>query len=360
MDVSLVIKQRLEELGFEQKELAAAAEVTESYISQLLTRKKSPPAPERTDIYDKMANFLKLPSGKLAKLAELQRKEELKRNLGDPPAPLFREVRELILRKCTRENEKQIRAIFEKQPFGELERLVTQKLLDVVKRVAKEELGSENWLHLVARLSSRSYEQMRVIILEFLDTDVFNVSVENCVSFLDPLIESWDIDLTTFGMEIVLNRRLAPGHPKRFEFVEREPDQREEKPGLKEFLRDPSLSGDATEEEIEFLKELRFKGKRPTPLYYYRELQNLRDPLHFRALMTRTLQKRTLSQSQPEGSIAPMHKYLEANGIEKQLQLDARKRAIQRWQGTKAAGAKNKNQNRRKLSRKLFGSEQQT
>ena len=35
---------------------------------------------------------------------------------------------------------------------------------------------------LVARLSGRSYEQMRVIILEFLDTDVFNVSIENCVS----------------------------------------------------------------------------------------------------------------------------------------------------------------------------------
>jgi predicted XRE-type DNA-binding protein len=39
----LVIKQRLEELGLEQRELAAAAEVTESYISQLLTRKKLPP-----------------------------------------------------------------------------------------------------------------------------------------------------------------------------------------------------------------------------------------------------------------------------------------------------------------------------
>jgi hypothetical protein len=38
--------------------------VTESYISQLLTRKKAPPAPERTDIYDKMGKFLKLPSGK--------------------------------------------------------------------------------------------------------------------------------------------------------------------------------------------------------------------------------------------------------------------------------------------------------
>jgi len=37
--------------------------------------------------------------------------------------------------------EKQIRVIFEKQPFGELERLVTQKLLDVVKRVAKGRIG---------------------------------------------------------------------------------------------------------------------------------------------------------------------------------------------------------------------------
>ena len=310
MDVSLVVKQRLEELGVEQRDLAAAAEVTESYISQLLTRKKLPPAPDRTDIYGKMEKFLKLPSGKLSKLADIQRKEELKRNLEDPPTPLFKEVRELILRKCARDKEKQIRAIFEKQPFGELERLVTQKLLDVVKRVAKEELQSENWLHLVARLSGRSYEQMRVIILDFLDTDVFNVSVENCVAFLDPLIESWDIDLTTFGMEIVLNRRLAPGHPKKFEFVEREPDQPEEEPGLKQFLHDPSLSGDATDEEIDFLKRLRFKGKRPAPLYYYRELQNLRDPLHFRALMTQTLRKKTLGQSQPEGSVAPMHKYL--------------------------------------------------
>src|ERR1700716_1989505 len=260
MDVCLVIRQRLDELGFEQKDLATAADVTESYISQLLARKKLPPAPDRTDIYEKMAKFLKLPNDRLSKLADHQRREELKRNLGDPPAPLFKEVRELILRKCAPAKEKQIRAIFEKQPFGELERFVTQKLLDVIKNVAKEELNSENWLHLMARLTGRSYEQLRVTLLEFLDTDVFNLSPENCISFLEPLIESWDVDLTTFGMEIVLNRRLAPGHPKKFEFVEREPDQPEEEPGLKEFLRDPSLSGDATGEEIDFLKRLRFKG----------------------------------------------------------------------------------------------------
>ena len=66
MDVSFVIRQRLEEFGLDQRELARAAQVTESYISQLLTRKKAPPAPSRTDIYDKMDRFLKLPSGELA------------------------------------------------------------------------------------------------------------------------------------------------------------------------------------------------------------------------------------------------------------------------------------------------------
>ena len=284
MDVSLIIKHRLEELGLEQRDLASAAEVTESYISQLLTRKKAPPSSTRTDIYGKIGQFLKLPDGELAKLADLQRQEESKRKFAEPPSPLFKEVRELILRKCKPDKVKAIEAIFEKQPFGELERLVTQKLLDVTKRVAKEELESENWLHLVARLSNRSYEEMRVAILEFLDTDVFDVSLENCVSFLDPLIESWDIDLATFGVEIVLNRRVAPGHPRKFEFVEREPEAAfSQEPGLREFLQDTSLSGDATEEEIEFLKQLRFKGKRPSPLYYYRELQNLRDPLHFRS-----------------------------------------------------------------------------
>jgi hypothetical protein len=108
------------------------------------------------------------------------------------------------------------------------------------------------------------------------------LSPENCLSFLDPVIESWDVDLRTFGMEIVLNRRIASGDPRRFAFVEMGPDQPEVEPGFKEFLKDSSLCGTATKEEIELLRNLRFNGKRPTAIYYYRELQSLRDPLHFR------------------------------------------------------------------------------
>jgi transcriptional regulator with XRE-family HTH domain len=284
VDVSFVIRRRLEEFGFDQRDLARAAQVTESYISQLLTRKKAPPAPNRTDIYDKMDKFLKLPEGELARLAGLQRRDQVKRQLGEEPAPLFQEVRALILRKCKPEHERQMRAVFEKEPFGEIERLVTQKLLDVVKRVAKEELSNEYWLRMVAELGGRSYEEMRVAVLQFLDADILDVSAEDCVSFLDPLIESWDFDLATFGLEIVLNPRVAEGKVKRFEFVERDSvSLARDEPGLKDFLGDPSLSGGVTEEEVEFLRRLKFKGKRPTALYYYRELQNLRDPLHFSA-----------------------------------------------------------------------------
>ena len=282
MGVSLVIKQRLSELGLDQRDLAAATQVTESYVSQLLTRRKAPPAPGRTDIYDKIGEFLKLPAGELSRLADLQRQEELKKRVTEPPRPLFEECRELILRKCDADREPEVRRIFEKEPFGELERLITQKLLDVAQGVAKQELEGEDWLRLMAQAAGRSYEQMRVAILDFLETEVFNISVENCVAFLDPIIESWDMDLKTFAMDVVVNHRLAPSRRKRFEFVEQEPHQSFAlEPGFEQFLNDKTLSGDATEEEIQFLKTLRFRVRRPAPLYYYRELQNLRDPLHF-------------------------------------------------------------------------------
>jgi len=134
----------------------------------------------------------------------------------------------------------------------------------------------------VARLGGRSYEEMRVIVLEFLDTDVFHVSAKHCTSFLDPLIASWDVDLATLGLEIILNHQVTAEQLRRFEFVEVDPEGLPEQPGFREFLNDSTLSGTATGEELEWLKRLRFKGKRPTALFYYRALQTLRDPLHFR------------------------------------------------------------------------------
>ena len=315
MDVCLLIKKRLEELGLEQRDLAAAAQVTESYISQLLTRKKAPPAVERTDVYERMNTFLKLPKGQLSAMVEAERREQLKRKLADQPAPLFKEVRAMVIRKCKPETQDAMRDIFEKQAFSELERLVTQKLLDVTKRVAKDELKNESWLRTVAKLQGRSYDETRAVILEFLDTDVFSVSPAHCSAFMDPLIESWDLHLETFEMEVSLNTELTSTHLLKFQFVEMPSGlASEEQPGFEEFLHNPALVGNATDEEIEFLRNLRIKHRRPTPLYYYRELQNLRDPLHFGETIDGAMAKRR-----------------DADGVEKRMQLHSRKNAIERW-----------------------------
>ncbi|HEY1468556.1 MAG TPA: helix-turn-helix transcriptional regulator [Candidatus Acidoferrum sp.] len=325
MDVCFVIQQRLKELGLEQRDLAVAAQVTESYISQLLTRKKAPPSAERTDLYDKMNAFLKLPPGQLSAMAQEQQREELKKKVADLPAPLFKNVRELIIRKCAAQKQRQMRDIFEKQAFGELERLITLRLVDVAKGVAKDELNNEGWLRTVAKLSGRSYEEMRAITLEFLDTDVFSVSPEHCSAFLDPMIDFWDIDLETFAMEIVLNRRLASRQVMKFQFVQTDSaPSSEEQPGFKEFLNSSAMSGGATGEELEFLASLRFGEGRPTPLYYYRELQSLRDPLHFR-----------------ENPSAPMRKRGEASEAERRSQVESRKSAVRRWAKNKGRSRKN-------------------
>jgi transcriptional regulator with XRE-family HTH domain len=328
MDVCLAIQQRLKELGLEQRDLAVAAQVTESYISQLLTRKKAPPAANRTDIYEKMNVFLRLPKGHLAAMVEAQRQEEWKRKLADPLKPLHQEIREVVVQKCRRERQKQVRGIFEKQAFGELERLVTQKLLDVTKRIAREELENEHWLRNIAKLRNQSYEEARSVILDFLDTDVFNISIAHCTTFLIPMIESWDIDVATFAMKVLLNRLLSPVRLVHVEFTERdEVDQVE--PGFKEFLGMPELRGDATPEELEFLRNLRFRSRRPTAMFYYRELRNLRDPIHFR-----------------DGSLIRLHKRSNTKSAERQEQLDSRKTAIRRWAKNQwNFGEKNKKNN---------------
>jgi len=248
MDVALVIRQRLAELELDQRDLAHAAKVTESYVSQILTRKKLAPAPERTDIYDRMDRFLKLPQGELARVAEAHLREERLRRLGDV-APLFPGLRAILLRKCVPAQRDAVRAIIERESFGELERLIAQTLLQAAR----------------------------------LDGDVLDLT-QRQLSRLASAIHTWEWDPATFALTVhpATGRGAGAGAPKRFAYSEQDEANGHQEKGLVEFLRDPLLSGTASPEELAYLKSLRFKDRRPTALYYYRELQNLRDPLHFR------------------------------------------------------------------------------
>ena len=219
MDVSLVIVRRLQELGLGQRDLAEAAEVTESYISQLLSRKKAPPAPGRTDIYTKMERRLRLTPGTLARLADLERKAKLKRQLGEENEPLFPEIRAMLLRKCAPGQAAAVQAVFERQPFGELERLAIRAMAEVTRPIARQELQNERRIRAAARRNGRTYEQMRVAVLEFLDTERSAVSVASYAVVLDPLIESWEVDLVTLEFQIVLRSSLTDVRKWRFGFV---------------------------------------------------------------------------------------------------------------------------------------------
>ena len=182
-------------------------------------------------------------------------------------------MRELILRKCAPEAEQTVREIFEKEPFGTLERLVTQKLLDVVKRVTRTELEDEGWLLRVAPQSDRSHEELHAIVRAFLETDIFNISADTCVDVsrsADRVVEHRSGDVRNGDRAQPPPRARAPDDD-RVRGAGIVAQRWIAEPGLQSFLQDASLSGDVTAEEVAFLKSLKIARRRPTPLYYYRE-----------------------------------------------------------------------------------------
>jgi len=278
MDFVSTVRQRLTELGLDQRDLAAGAEVTESYISQLLRRKKLPPLPNRTDLYDKIGSVLRIPREELAQLAAVQHHAVLDRMWRTEAKPLFESMRELVLSKCRPSRQSHLRATFEKDPFGDIERLITRTLITVIREDAAPHARDEQWLQDVAAKSDRSYRTMRVKLIDLLDSDP-SESIGDFSWFIDSLVRSWDFD----DQRYVLTVHLTSGSTRTFSFQETAKDARAaEEPGLKSFLRDTTLSSGITADEVEFLRRIRFaKHERPTALFYYRTLQNLRDPLNF-------------------------------------------------------------------------------
>src|SRR4029077_18790582 len=94
--------------------------------------KKSPPPPNRTDLYDKMSRFLGLTREELARLVALEHHNALDQKWHVGPAARSGASCKLLLRTCRPARQAQMRAEFENQSFGELERLITRTLIEVV------------------------------------------------------------------------------------------------------------------------------------------------------------------------------------------------------------------------------------
>src|SRR5204862_7989088 len=71
--VGQLLRRRLRELKRTPRELAEAVQVTEDYMADLVSGRRRPPAPGRSDLYAPMTNFLRLHRNDLPPCARADR-----------------------------------------------------------------------------------------------------------------------------------------------------------------------------------------------------------------------------------------------------------------------------------------------
>ena len=199
--VSQLVRRRLKELKRSPRELAEAIQVSEEYVGDLLAGRRAPPAPGRTDLYDRMTKFLRLHRNDLPTCAKVEREAlGTKQKRPDP------KVRALLLSLCEPVKAKKLDRRFTKrdQETANLDRLIAQRLLEVAQGFVRRQLDDEVGIRVAANREGISYLAMRMRLLEFLDATVESLSVSDHDVFIRPRIGFWDIDLETTAMRIVL------------------------------------------------------------------------------------------------------------------------------------------------------------
>jgi hypothetical protein len=199
--VSQLVRRRLKELKRTPRELAEAVQVSEEYVSDLLAGRRAPPAPGRTDLYDRMTKFLRLHRNDLPTCAKVEREAiGTKRTRPDP------KVRALLLGLCEPTLAKKLDRRFTKrdQETAALDRLIAQRLLEVAQGFVRRQLDDEVGIRVAANREGVTYLQMRMRLLEFLDCTVESLSVTDHDVFIRPRIGFWNMDLETQAMRIVL------------------------------------------------------------------------------------------------------------------------------------------------------------
>ncbi len=214
IEVRRLLAKRLTELEQTSQALAEAAEVPIEYIDDLLAGNRPPPMPRRSDIYDRMASFLKVALSDLEICATFER--------GDPSASKPRmpkpAIRSVLLGLCDPKTAQQLEARRTKRGPAELVGVI-QRVLGVVQREVRRSLADRVGLRLQARHSSKTYEAARLEVLEFLDTTAATLTAADVSKFVQPRIARWDIDIDTGVLRVVMRgqeptsgRRPKPVH----------------------------------------------------------------------------------------------------------------------------------------------------
>ena len=196
--VGQLLRRRLRELKRTPRELAEAVQVSEDYMADLVSGRRRPPAPGRSDLYTPMTKFLRLHRNDLPTCARAERAAAEAAGRPDP------EVCRQVLELCAPERQRLLQRRFARPEGVELERVIVGRLLLVAQGFVNRKLEDEVGLRMAAVREGCTYLQARMRLLEFLDADAASLTPRDCDEFLRPRITTWDIDLDTHAMRIVL------------------------------------------------------------------------------------------------------------------------------------------------------------
>jgi hypothetical protein len=197
MTVRKLLLERLKETQRSTAELAEAVEVPAHYVTELISGRRRPPLPARTDVYEKMTRFLRLGRTDLADCAEAERAETGK-DTRSPNA----QVQDQILELCDAETATRLRHRA-RSDNAEMVDLIG-RVLDVVQGNAHRTLNAQIPLRIAATRTGATYPETRLRVLEFLDTSPATLTLEDLVEFVRPQIASWDVDLDSGVLRVVL------------------------------------------------------------------------------------------------------------------------------------------------------------
>jgi hypothetical protein len=196
--VADLLRQRLKELKRTSKDLAEAVEVPPEYIDELIDGSRRAPLPGRTDLYERMTSFLRLGRNDLVNRARAERARGSTR-LG----ALQPEVRRLLLDLCEPATARQLERRRTKNSVAELTGIL-ERLVGVTQGAVRRMLDDQIGLRLTATHAGKSYEDMRLQVLDFLDATPDTITMVHLNEFILPRIARWDVDLETGVLRVVL------------------------------------------------------------------------------------------------------------------------------------------------------------
>lgn len=208
MTVRKLVLERLHETKHSTAELAEVLELPVHYVTELMSGRRRPPQPSRTDVYDKMTRFLRLGRNDLADCATAERAE----TAVDKRLPLP-QVREQILALCDADTAD---ALKRRAPIDDAEIVdLIGRVLGVVQGNARRSLDAQIPLRIAATRNGTTYAEARLHVLEFLDTVPGTLTLEHLIDFIRPQIANWDVDSQSGVLRVVLRPASSPERHRR-------------------------------------------------------------------------------------------------------------------------------------------------